>query len=99
MGVPREAVMATLNDKLKPVYLNVVDTSDGYVCNLAFTTCNRPSSIVTLNISVCRCGASFLVEVVSSAFEGKRLLERNRLVFAALAEEMKQIHALSLKKP
>ncbi|MCO5603474.1 hypothetical protein L7F22_057624 [Adiantum nelumboides] len=74
MGVPREAVMATLNDKLKPAYLNVVDTSGG-------------------------CGASFLVEVVSSAFEGKRLLERNRLVFAALAEEMKQIHALSLKKP
>ncbi|MCO5592858.1 hypothetical protein L7F22_046862 [Adiantum nelumboides] len=73
MGVPREAVMAALNDKLKPVYLNVVDTSGG-------------------------CGASFLVEVVSSAFEGKRLLERHRLVNAALAEEMKQIHALSLKK-
>ncbi|MCO5601538.1 hypothetical protein L7F22_055661 [Adiantum nelumboides] len=44
------------------------------------------------------CGASFLVEVVSSAFEGTRLLERHRLVNAALAEEMKQIHALSLKK-
>ncbi|KAI5060327.1 hypothetical protein GOP47_0024747 [Adiantum capillus-veneris] len=49
MGVSREAVVAALNDKLKPAYLNVVDTSGG-------------------------CGASFLVE------------------------EMKQIHALSLKK-
>lgn len=44
------------------------------------------------------CGASFVVEIVSSAFEGKRLLERHRLVNTALAEEMKEIHALSVKK-
>ncbi|VVB13832.1 unnamed protein product [Arabis nemorensis] len=44
------------------------------------------------------CGASFEVEVVSEQFEGKRMLERHRMVNAALEEEMKEIHALSIKK-
>ncbi|XP_047311992.1 protein BOLA2 [Impatiens glandulifera] len=44
------------------------------------------------------CGASFVVEIVSDQFEGKRLLERHRMVNAALVEEMKDIHALSIKK-
>jgi stress-induced morphogen len=36
--------------------------------------------------------------IVSAAFAGKSPLERHRMVFAALAEEMKgPIHALSLK--
>ena len=36
--------------------------------------------------------------VVSDAFAGKSLIERHRLVFAALAEELKgPIHALTLK--
>ncbi len=39
----------------------------------------------------------FLVEIVSAAFRGKTRLERQRMVYAALAEEMSQdIHALSL---
>ncbi|KEH20887.1 BolA family transcriptional regulator [Medicago truncatula] len=44
------------------------------------------------------CGSSFAVEIVSEQFEGKRLLERHRMVNAALEEEMKEIHALSVKK-
>ncbi|PSS35069.1 hypothetical protein CEY00_Acc02265 [Actinidia chinensis var. chinensis] len=44
------------------------------------------------------CGASFAIEIVSAQFEGKRLLERHRMVNAALVEEMKEIHALSIKK-
>ncbi|KAJ6751252.1 hypothetical protein OIU85_001748 [Salix viminalis] len=44
------------------------------------------------------CGASFAIEIVSEQFEGKRLLERHRLVNSALEEEMKEIHALSIKK-
>jgi stress-induced morphogen len=36
--------------------------------------------------------------IVSAAFEGKSLIERHRMVFAALTEELKgPIHALSLK--
>ena len=39
----------------------------------------------------------FRVEIVSAAFEGKSRIERQRLVYAALASEMTgQIHALSL---
>ncbi|KAE8663649.1 Protein BOLA2 [Hibiscus syriacus] len=44
------------------------------------------------------CGASFAIEIVSEQFQGKRLLERHRIVNAALEDEMKQIHALSIKK-
>ena len=36
--------------------------------------------------------------IVSAAFEGKSLIQRHRLVFGALEEEMKgPIHALTLK--
>lgn len=49
-------------------------------------------------IGFLRCGAKFEIEIVSEQFEGKRLLARHRLVNAALEEEMKQIHALSIKK-
>ncbi|CAI0555177.1 unnamed protein product, partial [Linum tenue] len=51
-----------------------------------------------LSVIASRCGASFEVEIVTDQFEGKRLLERHRLVNTALAEEMKEIHALSIKK-
>ncbi|KAL6553535.1 BolA-like protein 2 [Orobanche gracilis] len=44
------------------------------------------------------CGAYFTIEIVSKEFEGKRLLERHRLINCALEEEMKQIHALSILK-
>jgi stress-induced morphogen len=43
------------------------------------------------------CGTSFAVEIVSSQFDGKRSLDRHRMVNSALAEELKGIHALSLK--
>jgi stress-induced morphogen len=43
------------------------------------------------------CGAKFSVIVVSSVFEGKPLLARHRLVNEILQEELKSIHALSIK--
>ncbi|KAK8586713.1 hypothetical protein V6N13_085737 [Hibiscus sabdariffa] len=73
MGVTKEQVESSLTSKLKPLHLEVIDTSGG-------------------------CGASFLIEIVSEQFEGKRLLERHRIVNAALEEEMKEIHALSIRK-
>jgi stress-induced morphogen len=36
--------------------------------------------------------------VVSAAFAGKRVLERHKLVNAALSQLMGDIHALSIKK-
>ncbi|KAH0460232.1 hypothetical protein IEQ34_010895 [Dendrobium chrysotoxum] len=63
----------------------------------ALTSSLSPSHLQVIDTSG-GCGASFDVEVVSEKFEGKRLLERHRLVNAALAEQMPQIHALSIKK-
>ncbi|EFJ15866.1 hypothetical protein SELMODRAFT_143426 [Selaginella moellendorffii] len=56
-----------------------------------------PTHLVVIDTSG-GCGASFDIEIASSNFEGKRLLERHRLVNAALAEELKDIHALSIRK-
>ena len=39
-----------------------------------------------------------MLRVVSPQFEGKRLLERQRLVNEALKDLMGEIHALSIKK-
>lgn len=39
----------------------------------------------------------FRVEVVSAAFEGKSRVERQRMVYAALADELRErVHALAL---
>ncbi|CAA6660532.1 unnamed protein product [Spirodela intermedia] len=63
----------------------------------ALTSVLKPAHLVVVDTSG-GCGASFEIEVVSEQFEGKRLLERHRMVNAALAEELKQIHALSIRK-
>ncbi|MBI3804361.1 MAG: BolA family transcriptional regulator [Nitrospirae bacterium] len=43
-------------------------------------------------------GGHFILQVVSDRFEGVSLLNRNRLVFSVLKEEMgAEIHALSIK--
>ncbi|KAK9840539.1 hypothetical protein WJX81_000352 [Elliptochloris bilobata] len=44
------------------------------------------------------CGAAFEVVVVSPMFEGKALLQRHRMVNTVLAEELKTVHALAIKK-
>ncbi|XP_044957241.1 protein BOLA2-like [Hordeum vulgare subsp. vulgare] len=43
------------------------------------------------------CGASYGIEVVSGKFEGKRLLERHRMVNTVLAPLMAEIHTVSIK--
>jgi acid stress-induced BolA-like protein IbaG/YrbA len=43
-------------------------------------------------------GAHFEAMIVSTAFEGKRLIARHQLVYAALGNRMRdEIHALSMK--
>ncbi|AIL33324.1 BolA family protein [Basilea psittacipulmonis] len=43
-------------------------------------------------------GAHFEALIVSEAFEGKRLIARHQLVYAALGDRMREeIHALSMK--
>ena len=43
------------------------------------------------------CGGKFEAVIVSKQFEGKELLARQRLVNAALAEELKTFHAFCQK--
>ena len=43
-------------------------------------------------------GGHFSIRVVSQAFRGKNLLERHRMVYAAMGDAMhREIHALSIK--
>ncbi|XP_062227005.1 protein BOLA2 [Phragmites australis] len=63
----------------------------------AITSALNPSHLVVTDTSG-GCGASYEIDVVSEQFEGKRLLERHRMVNAALAPHMAQIHAVSIKK-
>lgn len=43
-------------------------------------------------------GQHFEARIVSPLFEGKRLIQRHQLVYAALGDRMKaEIHALSMK--
>lgn len=45
-----------------------------------------------------RGGGHFTVHIIAEQFEGKSMLERHRMVYAALAELMQaEIHALSIK--
>ncbi|XP_017078650.1 bolA-like protein 2 [Drosophila eugracilis] len=43
------------------------------------------------------CGGKFSAVIVTSAFNGKTLLQKHRLVNSTLAEELKEIHAFSQK--
>jgi len=43
------------------------------------------------------CGSKFNALIVADSFEGVALLDRQRMVHAALKEEMKKIHALTMK--
>ena len=54
--------------------------------------------MMTRSFFVLRCGTSFEVYVVSDLFEGKKLLQRQRMVNEALGDLMDVIHALSIKQ-
>mmetsp|Transcript_5037 Transcript_5037/g.7521 ORF Transcript_5037/g.7521 Transcript_5037/m.7521 type:complete len:104 (-) Transcript_5037:229-540(-) len=73
---------------------------------MAKITCEHLKSVLTEKVGASivlavdesdGCGAKFSIVVVSNSFEGVPLLERHRMVNDALKEEMKSIHALSMK--
>ena len=43
------------------------------------------------------CGSFFKVKVVSPSFQGKSLVDRNRLVYAALKDEIGDMHGLNVE--
>lgn len=72
-----------LTDALQPTRLAIVDDSHRHVGHAGA----RPEG-----------ETHFTVEIVSPLFAGKSRVERQRLVYAALAEELRErVHALALK--
>lgn len=53
--------------------------------------------IEIIDLSNCGCGMKFDAVLVSPKFENKALLQRQRLVNQILSEEMKHIHAFTMK--
>lgn len=49
------------------------------------------------DLSNCGCGMKFDAVLVSPKFEGKPILQRQRLVNQILAEELKHIHAFTMR--
>jgi len=43
------------------------------------------------------CGSFFKVKIVSPKFEGMSLVQRNRLVYSALQEEIGEMHGLNVE--
>ena len=78
----RSRIAASLREHFDPVHVDVVDESHLHAGHAGARSG----------------GGHFRVLIVSDRFAGKNRVERQRLVYAALAEEMgSDIHALSLK--
>ncbi len=78
----RSRIAESLREHFDPVHIEVVDESHHHAGHAGARSG----------------GGHFRIVVVSDRFEGKRLVERQRLVYGALSEEMgPDIHALSMK--
>lgn len=77
-----QAIEANLRRAFDPTRLSIVDESHRHAGHAGA----RPEG-----------ESHFRVEIVSNAFAGKSRVERQRMVYAALAEEMaRDIHALQI---
>jgi len=77
-----DRIREKLSSAFKPLRLEIVDESQRHAGHAGA----RPGG-----------ETHFRVEIVAAAFQGRSRLERQRLVYTALAAEMSsQIHALSL---
>jgi len=78
----KERIRAKLEAALRPVRLDIHDDSHRHAGHAA----TRPGG-----------ETHFRVEVVAACFAGKSRLERQRAVYALLADEMKErVHALQI---
>ena len=77
-----EMIKKILNKELSPTVLNIIDESAKHAGHAGAKGG----------------GGHFIVEVVSSAFDEKSLIQRHRLIYDALGDAMQtDIHALSIK--
>ncbi|MFQ5955247.1 MAG: BolA family protein [Kiloniellales bacterium] len=78
-----DAIREKLIAGLNPVRLEIVDESDKHAGHAGW----RPGG-----------ETHFRVEIVAQAFDGKTRLDRQRMVYGLLAEELKdRVHALALR--
>ncbi|MEN8259975.1 MAG: BolA family protein [Pseudomonadota bacterium] len=78
-----ELIEAKLNDALTPEKLEIVDQSFAHAGHGGATQSG---------------GGHYHATIVSSAFEGKTMVQRHQLVYKALGDLMQsEIHALSIK--
>lgn len=75
-----ETMKSKLEAALAPISLNVRDDSAAHYGHDGAT----PGQV-----------SHVAIRVVSSAFEGKSRVERSRMVFSAIAEEIKHVHAIT----
>jgi len=84
MGKVSQLIEKKLTEALSPTHIEVIDDSASHAGHAGNPDGDRESH--------------FHVNVTSNAFKGKSRVARQRLVNAALAEELKgAIHALSMK--
>ena len=77
-----ETIKALLAEKFSPAHLELFDDSQSHAGHAGARAG----------------GGHFYATIVSSVFEGKTLIKRHQLVYAALGDMMKkEIHALSIK--
>jgi BolA protein len=78
----RSRIAESLREHFDPVHIEVVDESHHHVGHAEAVSG----------------GGHFRIVVVSDRFDGKRLVERQRMVYGVLSEAMgDEIHALSMK--
>lgn len=77
-----ELIKNRLTEVLSPTTLDIVDDSAKHVGHAGARSG----------------GGHFLINIVSDAFQDKSLIQRHRLIYAALGDAMQsEIHALSIK--
>jgi len=79
----REVITAKLGEAFAPASLDVIDESDRHVGHAGY-----------------RAGGEthFRIHIVSEAFRGKSRLERHRMIYNTLADELKAgVHALAIE--
>ena len=76
-------MVATLEEAFDPIEMRLVDESDQHAGHAGAKGLNGESH--------------FALRIVSDAFSGMRGLKRHQAVYAALGDDMKVIHALSIK--